>query len=458
MTIQTPLRPSDTIAALAQARSSDTLKSADLVERALNRAEALRSAGSHALTRVWREEALAAARYEDRLQDQGVLAPSLLAGMPIVVKDNCDVRGDITQAGSGSLSNALPAQRDADCVAHLRAAGAIIVGKSNMSEFACANTGFNEVFGTPTNPRDPSRLVGGSSSGAAAAVADGSMVAALGSDTGGSIRGPAALCGLVGFKPSEGRVSTRGVLPLSTTLDTLGPIARSVECCAIMDAVLAAETWRPLPEYPLQGVSLGVLQDLVLDDLDPSVASAFENALRVLREAGATVTEFTWAELQRRDWRKVYTIFTRSEMYANHGRFAEENGQLIEPRPLEVILSGRSISPQDRTEALAFRRKVVLDAHDIISRFHAVVMPTVPVVAPLISTLSDPEQAARVEQMIGRNNEPANFFDCCAATVPCQPMGELPVGFLMMAKNGEDRRVLAIAHAVENTFRARGLG
>ncbi|MCA1442111.1 hypothetical protein I6F07_18195 [Ensifer sp. IC4062] len=458
MSIDMPFGPSDTIVNLAKARGSGALRFTDLAIRATDRAEALKQAGSHALTRIWREDSLAAACHEDRLHDEGVPSASLLAGMPIVVKDNFDVRGDVTQAGSGSLANSLPAQRDAESVGHLRAAGAIIVGKSNMSEFACDNTGANRVFGLPRNPLDASRICGGSSSGAAAAVADGSMVAALGSDTGGSIRQPAALCGLVGFKPSEGRVSTRGVLPLSTTLDTVGPIARSVECCGIIDAVLSATPWRPLPQYPLHGVSLGVLQDLVLDELDRPVAAAFENALRILKDAGATVTEFSWAELQRPDWRDVFPVITHSDIHACHGRFAEENADLIEPGVLRVIMHGKTVSPQDRGDALAFRNRASQEAHDIISRFHVVVMPTVPLIAPLVSSLSDPEQAKKIEFMIGRNNELANFFDCCAATVPCQATGDLPVGFLMMAKNGDDRRVLTVASAVEEVFKTRGLG
>lgn len=458
MSIETPFGPSDTIAKLAKARRSGAFKFTDLATRAIDRAEALKKEGSHALTRIWREDSLAAARLEDRLHDHGVPAASLLAGLPIVVKDNCDVRGDVTQAGSASLANALSAGRDADSVERLRTAGAIIAGKSNMSEFACDNTGANRVFGMPRNPLDASRIVGGSSSGAAAAVADGSMVAALGSDTGGSIRGPAALCGLFGFKSSERRVSTKGVVPLSTTLDILGPIARSVECCGIMDAVLSDISWRPLPPYPLQGLSLGVLQDLVLDELDRPVAAAFENAVRVLKNAGATVIEFSWAELQRRDWRDVFPVITHGDIYASHGRFAEENAGSIEPGVLDVIMSGKTVTPQDRADALAFRRRVSLEAHDIISRFHVVVMPTVPLIAPLISSLSDPEAAKKIEFMIGRNNEPANFFDCCAVTVPCQAAGDLPVGFLMMARNGEDRRVLSVANAVEEVFKTRGLG
>lgn len=452
-----PFGPSDTIQAIASSIGSGAVTSVELVERALHNAEAQRTAGGRALTRIWREESLAAARREDQLRDQGVPLSSPLAGIPIVVKDNCDVRGDITQAGSGSLQDASPAQRDAESVLRLRSAGAIIIGKSNMSEFACLNTGANDFFGIPTNPHDRSRLVGGSSSGAAATVAEGSVVAALGSDTGGSIRGPAALCGLAGFKPSEGRISTRGVFPLSTTLDTLGPIARTIECCAIMDAVLADEAWRPLPEISLKGLSLGVPKDSVLDGLDPAVASAFENVLRLITDAGATVTEFSWPILRTRDWRTNYGMITHGELYANHGRFVEEHASQIERRPYEIIMSGKIISPKDRADAEAFRTRAALEAHDLISPYHVVVLPTVPVLAPFVSSLSDPN-ADEVEGILGRNNEPANFFDCCAATVPCQPQGELPVGFLMMARNGEDRRVLTIAQAVEKSLSANGLG
>ncbi len=449
--------PHDAVETLTHARASG-VTSVELTERSLRTAEMLQSRGSRALTRIWRDEALAAAQREDGLFRPGARAPSLLAGLPVVVKDNFDVRGDITQAGSASLRDALPAATDAACVANLRSAGAVIIGKANMSEFAFANTGENKTFGTPTNPRDPTRLVGGSSSGSAAAVADGTVVAATGSDTGGSIRGPAALCGLVGFKPSEGRVPTKGVTPLSTTLDTVGPIARTVRCCAIVDAALTGDPWRPLPEFALGSVSFGVLQTLVLDGLDPEVAAAYGLALKVLRDAGAALTDFAWDELARPDWRQVYPTITHSDCYATMGRYAEQHADSIEPDVLRIILSGKSVSPQERADASAFRHRAVAEVHDILSPFHVAVLPTVPILAPLISTLSNPETAAKVEFLIGRNNEPANFFNCCAVTVPCQPSGELPVGLMMMARSGEDRRVLAIANAVQSILRARNLG
>jgi len=392
---------------------------------------------------------MAEARREDRLSAARTPSPSPLAGLPIAVKDNCDVRGDVTQAGSEAFATALAAARDADCVARLRTAGAVIIGKANMSEFAFRNTGENRHFGTPLNPLDPSRLVGGSSSGSAACVADGSAVAAIGTDTGGSIRGPAALCGLAGFKPSEGRISTRGVVSLSETFDTIGPIARSINCCAIIDSALADEQWRPLADMPLEGLVFGVPTTLVLDELDRQVADAFSRALQSLSRAGATIIEFSWPEIGQTQWQEAYPVISHTEVYASHGRLVDERGHTMDPRVVDIILSGKPVSMRERSEALKVREACILKAHERISRFHAVLMPTVPISPPLIAALTEPDEMNRVEYMIGRNNEIANFFDCCAATVPCQKAGDLPVGLLVQGRHGDDRRILSIAHSVE---------
>ncbi|MER9476128.1 amidase family protein [Mesorhizobium sp. M0520] len=442
----------DTVEALAKARGKGLVQSTHLVARSLARATLLREEGRSDFTRLWPENAMAAAERQDRLANGQTPSASPLAGLPVAVKDNCDVQRDVTQAGSQAFETALPASRDADCVAKLRAAGAVIVGKTNMSEFAIANTGENRTFGTPRNPLDTSRLVGGSSSGAAASVASGSVIAALGTDTGGSIRGPAALCGLAGFKPSERRVSSRGVTPLSHTFDTIGPIARTITCCAIMDAALSDQLWRPLPDFPLRGILFGVPTTMVLDDLDSQVAETFSTTLQLLSSAGATIIEFPWSEIGGGRWRETYLIISKSEAYTDLGRVVEERRQVIEPHVVGEILSGSTVSMRKLAEALRFRESYVLEAHDLISRFHAILMPTVPILAPPTSVLRDPEQTKKAEYLIGRNNEIANFFDCCAATVPCHSADQLPIGLQIIAKNGEDRRVLAISRSVEATL------
>lgn len=445
----------DTVEALSEFLDAGQVTSSDLTQRAIARAEALRAKGSVAFTRLWPDEALVFARREDTFAASGSLRPSPLAGLPIAVKDNCDVRGDVTQAGARVLAEFAPAQQDAICVSRLRSAGAVIIGKTNMSEFAYANTGDNITFGMPRNPCDPERLVGGSSSGSAAAVADGSVVAALGTDTGGSIRGPAALCGLTAFKPSEKRIPSEGVVPISATFDTIGPIARSIESCAIIDAVLSNSHYRKLPEYPLRGLSFGIPTTMVLDDLDNEVAAVFQGTVKALSESGASVSEFSWPETEPGKWRQAYHMICRNEAYEVHGDLVRNHQDAIHRDVVRPILSGASVTSRVRWEALNLRKAAVEASHDLIGRFHAVIMPTVPIVAPLIKELNEEHTAGRIEYLIGRNNEIANFFDCCAATVPCQELEQLPVGLLIMAKSGEDRRVLSIAKAVETCIGAR---
>ena len=224
---------------------------------------------------------------------------SPLAGIPVSIKNLCDVAGETTLAGSKALDDAPPAEEDAPVVARLRAAGAVIVGSTNMSEFAFSGVGFNPHYGTPGNPADRKRVPGGSSSGAAVSVADRMAVAALGTDTGGSVRIPAAVCGIVGFKPTARRVPIDGVVPLSTSLDSIGPLANSVECCAIVDAVFAAEPIAVPEPVPLAGLRFAVPRHFVMDDLDPVVAKAFERALKALAAKGVKVEEIDLPQLER---------------------------------------------------------------------------------------------------------------------------------------------------------------
>ena len=271
-----------------------------LIDRALANALDPGGEGSRTFVKLYEDGAREAAISADRLRARGVI-PSPLAGIPISIKDLFDVRGEPTTAGSKVLIDATPAQHDSTVIARLRAAGAIIVGRTNMTEFAFSGLGINPHYGTPRNPYDRStgRIPGGSSSGAAVSVSDGMSEVGIGTDTGGSVRIPAALCGLVGFKPTARRISRDGVLPLSTTLDSIGPIARSVACCALVDAIMAGESPDVPPALPIAGLRLGVVRDYVCDGLEDAIATTFERALAILSKAGAHIMEMPFPELAR---------------------------------------------------------------------------------------------------------------------------------------------------------------
>ncbi|MBN9445252.1 amidase, partial [Bosea sp. (in: a-proteobacteria)] len=263
-----------------------------LTEDALARAQANDGEGARVFTKLYAERALQAARASDALRQAGFIR-SPLEGLPISIKDLFDVAGDVTKAGSVALDDAPAARADAPVVDRLIAAGAVIVGRTNMTEFAFSGLGLNPHYGTPLNPFDRAagRIPGGSSSGAAVSVSDGMAAAAVGTDTGGSVRIPAALCGLTGFKPTARRVPRDGALPLSTSLDSIGPIARSVACCAMLDAVLSGTGENLRGEASLAGLRLAVPRTVALDGMDTVVAASFEAALGILSRAGARISE-----------------------------------------------------------------------------------------------------------------------------------------------------------------------
>src|SRR5689334_21736073 len=254
-----------TIAVLSADLAAGRTTSRALTEAALSRIEDTKGEGARAFIKVYRTQALAAADASDALRKAGV-AQGPLAGIPMSIKNLCDVAGETTLAGSKALEGAPPAKADAPVLERLRRAGAVILGSTNMSEFAFSGIGFNPHYGTPGNPADRTRVPGGSSSGAAVSVADGMVVAALGTDTGGSVRIPSAVCGLVGFKPTARRVPLDGLVPLSSSLDSVGPLANSVECCAIVDAVFANEPIQIPEAAPLSGLRFGIPKQFVMEE------------------------------------------------------------------------------------------------------------------------------------------------------------------------------------------------
>src|SRR3984957_12131017 len=264
--------------------------SRELVEAALAQITHPAGEGTRTFVKVYAENARAAADAQDRLRKAGYIA-SPLAGLPVSLKDLFDVADERTLAGSKVLDDTPPAQRDAPIVARLRAAGAVLIGRTNMTEFAFSGVGINPHYGTPGNPYDRRLIPGGSSSGAAVSVGDGNAVVAIGTDTGGSVRIPAAFCGIAGFKPTQYRISRDGAVPLSTTLDSIGPLANSIACCAIADAIMAGEP--PVAPAPtaVEAMRLAVPQSYVLDGLTPEVANAFAAACAALSRAGARIVD-----------------------------------------------------------------------------------------------------------------------------------------------------------------------
>ncbi|WP_289297418.1 amidase [uncultured Reyranella sp.] len=440
-----------TIIQLAADLAAGRTTSRKLTEEALARIADPKGEGSRAFVKVWKDQALAAAEASDALRKAG-LVPSALAGIPVSIKNLCDVAGETTLSGSKALDDAKPATADAPVVARLRAAGAVIVGSTNMSEFAFSGVGFNPHYGTPGNPADRTRVPGGSSAGAAVSVADRMAVAALGTDTGGSVRIPAAVCGVVGFKPTARRVPIDGVIPLSTSLDSIGPLANSVEDCALVDAVFAGELGDgpiSVPDAaPLAGLRFAIPKHFVMDELDATVAKAFERAAQALAAKGVKIERIDLAELNELPVINAKGGFAASEAYAWHKDLIARRGKDYDPFVHPRIMRGKDMTAADYIELLAKRADLCRRVSAITSNYDAVIMPTCAIVAPTIEEVSTPEGFTKKNLLLLRNTTVGNFLDRCGISLPCHAKGELPVGFMLMGEAMADKRVLAMARSV----------
>jgi aspartyl-tRNA(Asn)/glutamyl-tRNA(Gln) amidotransferase subunit A len=456
----TELTPFPPLAQLAADLAAGRTTSRALVEAALERIADPAGQGATVFLQVDADGARAAADAHDRLRAAGtVLSP--LAGIPVSVKDLFDVQGQVTRAGSRALADSPPAAADAVAVARLKRAGAVVVGRTNMSEFAFSGLGLNPHYGTPLSPYrrgvpGDGRITGGSSSGAAASVADGMAAVALGTDTGGSIRIPAALCGLTGFKPTASRIPKQGAVPLSSTLDSFGPIGVSVACCALVDRMLAGLEPVIPATRPLEGVRLGVLTHYVTDGVEPAVASAIDAALKHLEAAGAIVSDVRFAPLDRLP--EINRIgFSSMEAWAWHRPLIEQHRDLYDSRVLARILKGEPASAADYLQLLAERHAMLEAARSLWQRFDAIVAPTVPLVPPRVADLEHDDDAfARVNGLMLRNTSAFNFLDTCALSLPCHPRGDAPVGLMLAGAPHADDALLAIGRAAEavlNTIR-----
>ena len=421
-----------------------------LIDQCLDRIKDPSGEGGRAFLKVYGEAACTTAEAYDALRRKGA-TPSPYAGIPVSIKDLFDVAGDVTMAGSMALRQAPPATRDAAAVARLRSVGFVPIGRTNMTEFAFSGLGINPHYDTPRNPYDrkTGRVPGGSSSGAVVSVTDGMAAAGLGTDTGGSCRIPAALCGTVGYKPTANRIPTTGTMPLSQTLDSIGTMAPSVACCALLDAVMAGQPPGDLPDFPLGGLRLAVPETLVLENLDADVGRAFEAALKVLSDAGVLVVDIPLREFAEVPQVNAKGGFAAAEGYAVHRPLIQVKRDTYDPFVLARLERGKEIDAADYIELMWAREEMIARLNTVTAPYDALMMPTCPIVAPTLRDLEKPEAARSANFLLLRNTGLANFFDRCSVSIPCHKAGDAPVGLMLVGETGADRRLLSIAAAVE---------
>ncbi len=442
-----------TIPALNAALNANETSSAELTADCLAHINDPAGEGARTFLAAFDDSAMREAEIADRRLEVG--SQTALTGLPISIKDLFDVAGQVTRAGSKVRNDAPAATVDAPVVARLRAAGATLVGRTNMTEFAYSGLGLNPHYGTPANPFDRAtrRIPGGSSAGAAISVTDGMAAAAIGSDTGGSVRIPAAFCGLTGFKPTARRVPTAGVFPLSYTLDSIGPLAASVACCAAIDRIIAdqpSETPRPVN---VAGLRLAIPETIVLDDLDDTVAGVFDETIRKLSEAGARLTHLQFDLLNDIPAANASGGFVAPECYNITRDLLQQAPEAFDPRVISRILKADTMTAADYVQ-LCQKRQDIINRADLISReFDAVIMPTVPMIAPAIAPLeADDRLYAKTNMLALRNCSIGNFLDRCAITLPCHRRGEAPVGLMVMGETMGDQRLLDIAASLEKVI------
>jgi len=440
-----------TLETLADDLAAGRTTSRALVEACIARIDDPAGEGLRAFVSVDRARALAAADAMDALRHAGA-APSRFAGIPIAIKDLFDIAGEVTTAGSKALADRPPAMTDAVAVARLRQAGFVLLGRASMTEFAYSGLGMNPHYGDPRAPFDRAtgRVSGGSTSGGAVAVADGMAHAALGTDTGGSCRIPAAFCGIVGYKPTARRVPQGGCVPLSPSLDSIGPLARSVACCAALDAILAGEDFAPLVPATLAGLRLAVPTTIALDGLAPEVEVAFEAALARLAKAGALISRIAVPEFDEIGPINAKGGLTAPESFAWHRELLTAKEALYDRRVSVRIKRGASVTAADYIDTLAARRGLIARAAQRLAPFDALLMPSVAILPPAIAELSTDDDAyTQANLMALRNASLINMIDGCALSLPLQATGGAPVGLTVAGVAGADRRVLAVSAAVE---------
>jgi aspartyl-tRNA(Asn)/glutamyl-tRNA(Gln) amidotransferase subunit A len=447
----------DTLALLSSSLTTRRLSARALIEAALQRIADPAGEGNRAFITVAAEDATKQAEEWDRRRAAGEKVPPF-AGIPLGIKDLFDIAGQVTRAGSRVLENEPPATGDAPVIARLRAAGFIFIGRNNMTEFAYSGLGLNPHYGTPLSvfERQVGRIPGGSTSGGAVAVADGMAAASIGTDTGGSCRIPAAFNGIVGFKPTASRVPREGAIPLSTTLDSVGPLANSVACCATLDAIMRGVEPRPLTDVALSQVKLVLPMTLVLEGIEPHVARIFERAVARLDHSGISIARQPVAGLQEIPQINSRGGLAAAEGYAWHRRLLERHADRYDPRVATRLMKGRELSADDIHQVVADRARLITAVDEQTRDFDALVAPTVPIVAPPLAAFAQDAEYLRLNALVLRNPSLVNFLDRCSISIPIHETGEPPVGLMLIGRHGEDERLLTVAHALERALtRAR---
>jgi aspartyl-tRNA(Asn)/glutamyl-tRNA(Gln) amidotransferase subunit A len=443
-----------TLASLADDLGTGRTTARALVDACLARIADPQGEGARAFLHVDAEAAIEAAEAMDRLRQINA-APSPFAGVPVSIKDLFDIKGQVTRAGSRALEDSAPADADAPVVARLRRAGFVVIGRTNMTEFAYSGIGINPHFGTPKGAwqRSVGHVPGGSSSGAAVSIVDGMAHGALGTDTGGSGRIPAAFNGIVSFKPTQRRVPLDGGVPLSFTLDSFGPIARTVTCCAVLDAVLANEPVTPLQPRPIKGMRLAVPTTVALDELDDAVAQTFERALDKLSREGALIERIAVPEFLDVAPMSVKGGFTAAESYAWHRYLIVAKGDIYDPRVASRIMRGESQSAADYIDLLGARKSLIARTEKRIAPYDALVLPTTANTPPRISDMKDDQAFTKANLLSLRNCTLINMIDGCAISMPAHREDEVPVGLMLAAAGGSDRRIFELAAGMEDVIR-----
>jgi aspartyl-tRNA(Asn)/glutamyl-tRNA(Gln) amidotransferase subunit A len=444
-----------TLKDLAEALGTSATTSRQLVEECLARIEDPAGEGDRTFIRVYADQARAGADAMDALR-RANRAPGPYAGIPVSIKDLFDVAGETTKAGSRVLEDAAPAQQTAPAIARLLAAGFVPIGRTNMTEFAFSGVGINPHYGTPRSPwerpagdTEAGRIPGGSSSGAAVSVADGFAACAIGTDTGGSCRIPAALCGIAGYKPTARRIPLQGAYPLAPSLDSIGPLARSAACCATLDGILSGAPDRILPRAQVSGLRLLLPTNVAFANIDDSVEDALDRAVLRLDAAGALIDRRALAAFDQITEAHAKGGFAATEAYTWHRPLLATGAQRYDPRVASRIAPGGDMSGADYFLLTQARARIIRQFAADMAPYDALILPTVPIAPPLISAFATDESYRRLNFLLLRNPSAINFLDGCAISLPCHAPNHPPAGLMLAAPAMRDGVLLAIACAIE---------